>query len=374
MAKNVIVSGSIIPSINNAPLDARTRINTIAEVASIQSPFIGMIFYVMDEGKFYVVKSLKSTQLGSMVLENAAVDRYEELININIDNIEMDMTNVATKDFVDERIDEKLANVEGIEGPQGPQGEKGADGYTPVKGVDYFTQEELNELLYDDSELRGMFIVDEPYMTTYNNRPYVFACGRSIVVEGINDEVVITFAKNDTNPSVGEFRLSAADAANAIIVGGFGNENINKTRILPATHIHVKNANLLAVHGGCLHNGIVGETNVIIENSTVREIVGGGDAGKSINGYPSKNVVTKANVKLTDVKSTLVFAGGSGGPSNIADCHLELNGNCNIEYLTVGGSNGFVSKGEVIINGGKYECVQMTNRGLVDEAKLVMNG
>ena len=383
MAKNVIVSGSIIPSNNNAPLDARTRINTIAEVASIQSPFIGMIFYVMDEGKFYVVKSLKSTQLGSMVLENAAVDRYEELINIDIDNIEMDMTNVATKDFVDERIDEKLANVEGIEGPQGPQGEqgiqgpqgeKGADGYTPVKGVDYFTQEELNELLYDDSELRGMFIVDEPYMTTYNNRPYVFACGRSIVVEGINDEVVITFAKNDTNPSVGEFRLSAADAANAIIVGGFGNENINKTRILPATHIHVKNANLLAVHGGCLHNGIVGETNVIIENSTVREIVGGGDAGKSINGYPSKNVVTKANVKLTDVKSTLVFAGGSGGPSNIADCHLELNGNCNIEYLTVGGSNGFVSKGEIIINGGKYECVQMTNRGLVDEAKLVMNG
>ena len=77
MAKNVIVSGSIIPSINNAPLDARSRINTIAEVVSIQSPFIGMIFYVMDEGKFYVVKSLKSTQLGSMVLENAAVDRYE---------------------------------------------------------------------------------------------------------------------------------------------------------------------------------------------------------------------------------------------------------------------------------------------------------
>lgn len=134
MAKNVIVSGSIIPSINNAPLDARTRINTIAEVASIQSPFIGMIFYVMDEGKFYVVKSLKSTQLGSMVLENAAVDRYEELININIDNIEMDMTNVATKDFVDERIDEKLANIQGIEGPQGAQGEQGPQGEQGIQG------------------------------------------------------------------------------------------------------------------------------------------------------------------------------------------------------------------------------------------------
>ena len=144
MAKNVIVSGSIIPSINNAPLDARSRINTIAEVASIQSPFIGMIFYVMDEGKFYVVKSLKSTQLGSMVLENAAVDRYEELINIDIDNIEMDMTNVATKDFVEERIDEKLANVEGIEGPQGPQGEAGQDGKDFT--YDMFTEEQLEAL------------------------------------------------------------------------------------------------------------------------------------------------------------------------------------------------------------------------------------
>ena len=144
MAKNVIVSGSIIPSINNAPLDARSRINTIAEVASIQSPFIGMIFYVMDEGKFYVVKSLKSTQLGSMVLENAAVDRYEELINIDIDNIEMEMTNVATKDFVEERINEKLANVEGIEGPQGPAGQDGVDGKDFT--YDMFTEEQLEAL------------------------------------------------------------------------------------------------------------------------------------------------------------------------------------------------------------------------------------
>lgn len=338
MMNKIIVNGSLIPSTKNSPLDIRTRVNTIEEVSLIQTPFVGMIFYVVDEDNFYVVKKLKSSAVGNIEIKDSAIDVFEPLINVSVDGANIDLSKYATREFVE-------GQIAAIEHPQ-----------------------------YDDSELRGMFIVDEPYMATYNNRPYVFACGRSIVVEGINDEVIITFAKNDTNPSVGEFRLSAADAANAIIVGGFGNENINKTRILPATHIHVKNANLLAVHGGCLHNGIVGETNVIIENSTVREIIGGGDAGKSINGYPSKNVVTKANVKLTDVKSTLVFAGGSGGPSNVADCHLELNGNCNIEYLTVGGANGFVSKGEVIINGGEYECVQMINRGLVDEAKLVMNG
>jgi hypothetical protein len=49
MEKKIVVNGSLIPSVKNAPLDIRTRINTIAEVESIQVPFVGMIFYVMDE-------------------------------------------------------------------------------------------------------------------------------------------------------------------------------------------------------------------------------------------------------------------------------------------------------------------------------------
>jgi hypothetical protein len=44
---------------------------------------------------------------------------------------------------------------QGEMGPQGPQGEKGADGYTPEKGVDYFTEEEINEIKYDDTEIRN---------------------------------------------------------------------------------------------------------------------------------------------------------------------------------------------------------------------------
>ena len=35
---------------------------------------------------------------------------------------------------------------QGIQGPQGLQGEKGNDGYTPVKGVDYFTTQDKNEI------------------------------------------------------------------------------------------------------------------------------------------------------------------------------------------------------------------------------------
>ena len=55
---------------------------------------------------------------------------------------------------------------QGPEGPQGPQGEQGPEGeagYTPVKGVDYFTEEELKELMYDDVELRGRIeVLEQP--------------------------------------------------------------------------------------------------------------------------------------------------------------------------------------------------------------------
>ena len=40
-----------------------------------------------------------------------------------------------------------LQGQKGDQGPQGPKGEKGNDGYTPQKGVDYFTESEINEFI-----------------------------------------------------------------------------------------------------------------------------------------------------------------------------------------------------------------------------------
>ena len=104
MSKKVIVSGSLIPSSNNSPLDLRTRINTIAEVEAIQVPYVGMIFYVIDEDKYYSVKSLKESQMGNITINDAIIDKYEPLVNIDLENVEVDMTNVATKEFVEEQI------------------------------------------------------------------------------------------------------------------------------------------------------------------------------------------------------------------------------------------------------------------------------
>ena len=45
-----------------------------------------------------------------------------------------------------ERGADGAQGLQGEQGPQGPQGEPGQDGYTPVKGVDYFTEEDMVQI------------------------------------------------------------------------------------------------------------------------------------------------------------------------------------------------------------------------------------
>ena len=125
----IIASNGFKVSIKNTPLDIRTRIDSVAEVENIPSPFIGMIFYVMDEKQFYVVKTLKSKTLGSMEVIDSVIDQYELL----------------HKDLVTvEQLQEQIEAIELLEGPQGPQGEPGQDGKDFT--FDMFTPEQLEAL------------------------------------------------------------------------------------------------------------------------------------------------------------------------------------------------------------------------------------
>ncbi|WP_288614780.1 hypothetical protein [uncultured Victivallis sp.] len=75
------VGGSLQPGTVDTPLDARTRIATLDAVATIQVPYVGMTFYVIETGKLYIVKSLKAREVGSATVALAAVDQYEELVS-----------------------------------------------------------------------------------------------------------------------------------------------------------------------------------------------------------------------------------------------------------------------------------------------------
>lgn len=76
----IIAAGPLMPNGRNIPLDSRTRINTIADMAFIPNPYIGMLVYVIDEDKYYKVKTLKASNLG---VANSLVDTYEVLLTAN---------------------------------------------------------------------------------------------------------------------------------------------------------------------------------------------------------------------------------------------------------------------------------------------------
>ena len=76
---NISCSGGFVPTAADTALDARTIIENVGEMANINYPFIGMIVYVKEEGKLYVVKSLKDKTVMGIVTPNAQIDAYEAL-------------------------------------------------------------------------------------------------------------------------------------------------------------------------------------------------------------------------------------------------------------------------------------------------------
>ena len=69
-------------NLNDLPLDARIRIDTLDEVSMITFPYVGMLFYIRDEEKFYVVKSLKGEEqvpgIAATFIPNYKIDVFEE--------------------------------------------------------------------------------------------------------------------------------------------------------------------------------------------------------------------------------------------------------------------------------------------------------
>ena len=108
--KRIIVGGSLTPSTKNTPIDARTRVSTLEDIPNIQLPYIGMIFFVMSEGKHFVVRTLKEKNINGIIVEDALVDQYSEL------EVSVDLSGYATTAqlaILETKIDKKVDAVEG---------------------------------------------------------------------------------------------------------------------------------------------------------------------------------------------------------------------------------------------------------------------
>lgn len=93
---SVVLNGGIKPSSKNTPGDIRTRIDSIADVANIPVPFVGMLFYVIDENKYYKVLTLKGKEVAGITMPEMEVDTYEELL-----------VGVATEEAVAGKVDKE---------------------------------------------------------------------------------------------------------------------------------------------------------------------------------------------------------------------------------------------------------------------------
>ena len=69
----------------------------------------------------------------------------------------LDLNGTKYDSFVDQTARESIEKIELTPGPQGEKGDPGADGYTPVRGTDYWTEEDIAEIqsYVDNAILNG---------------------------------------------------------------------------------------------------------------------------------------------------------------------------------------------------------------------------
>ena len=123
----------------NQPTDVRCRIETIDEMNLIEYPFIGMLVYVLDEDKFYIIKSIRDVYkipgVEASKIPGYRVDTYEEFkgncnCSFNFDSVQKlleilyDINNgIDAKNKIDE-----LANMLQNQGGGNTGGDSGDSG------------------------------------------------------------------------------------------------------------------------------------------------------------------------------------------------------------------------------------------------------
>ena len=98
-------------------------------------------------------------ETGKSLIANSEIERLANVTNYDDTAIKNQINSKASisdmTDYIEEHKDELKGDkgdtgergIQGIQGVQGIQGEKGDDGYTPIKGTDYFTAEDKQEIV-----------------------------------------------------------------------------------------------------------------------------------------------------------------------------------------------------------------------------------
>lgn len=253
-----------------------------------------------------------------------------------------------------------IEGVSVVNGEPGKDGVDGKDGYTPVKGTDYFTEEDKKEIV-------------EYVLATQKNEPYFdeelnkfFACGVHVNVYAAEEagKLKITWLTDGVNGK----ELIVPE--NIDIFGGCS--SADKVAYYPATSIAVYSGNVDSVLGGCHGNGLVGNATVIINGGKFNYVCGGGMwwSAKSAN----HNHVGHAEVVVNDAENIAYLCGGTAsGVCSTGSVEITVNGGT-AGVVMAGGTNGYTGDSKVTVNGGTIRSVQVGNRGTLGFIKITVNG
>ena len=126
---SLLIEGGLKISTPNIPTDMRTRIETISDMVDIPLPYVGMLVYVLDEEKYYIVKTLKSKTVAGVEVQNAVVDKYEVFVSGSAEVADgKSAYQIAVEKGFEGDETAWLASLKGAQGEQGPQGIQGEIG------------------------------------------------------------------------------------------------------------------------------------------------------------------------------------------------------------------------------------------------------
>lgn len=260
---------------------------------------------------------------------------------------------------IDENKEWKLSTPGGSgEAVQGPPGK---DGHTPIKGTDYFTEDDKNEIA--KTVLNMVKTVPE----IDNELGNFYANGVAIQIDDAgNDEVLVSY-----NLDVNTVKQVKVPYNYRFFGGGNG---LNTYASYPATSIIMNGGTVKSLVGGSLGAGNVGSSTIIVNGGIIKEGVGGGGSNNKDTKDLSGNTTGIANIFFNDGKSLTLYGGASTGLSHVGQANIVINGGT-IDWVTAGGSNGTTSISNVLINDGTFKVVQGVNRGSICMADItVKNG
>ena len=149
------------------------------------------------------------------------------------------------------------------------------------------------------------------------------------------------------------------------VVGGAVDENCFSSSII------MNSGNVNIIQGGSDGDGSVSDVNIIIIGGTVKSVIGGGYPNLSYSGRA--NHTGSVNIIIKDVDNKPSVFGGGYSYSSVGDVNIDILGG-EYEYITAGGSNGFVGYVCINIYNGTVDILQGTNHGYIGNADLCVKG